>query len=81
MHDAKGRLIYIPDYPLVNFIIATAVYLIISSLLFDTTVTLNDALIPPGTNSLNAARRLSFYVIAWCLAYVAVAAVRGVLGF
>jgi len=50
---------------MMNLVVATAVYLLISSLLFDTTVTLNDALIPPGTTSGNAAKRLLFYVVAW----------------
>lgn len=65
VNDAKGRLVYIEGYPLMNFVVATAVYLLVSSLLFDTTVTLNDALIPPGTTSINAAKRLTFYVVAW----------------
>jgi len=74
VNDAKGRLVYIEGYPLMNFVIATGVYLLISSLLFDTTVTLNDALIPPGTTSGNAAKRLMFYVVAWTamIAFVAV---------
>jgi len=65
LNDAKGRLVYIDGYPLLNFIIASGVYLLLSSLLFDTTGTLNDALIPPGTTSLNAAKRLVFYAVAW----------------
>jgi len=72
VNSAKGRLTYIADYPLMNFIVATGVYLLVSSLLFDTTVTLNNALIPPGTSSLNAARRFFFLIFCWVLGYFAV---------
>jgi len=78
VNDAKGRLIYIDNYPLVNFVIATGVYLLISSLLFETTITLNDALIPPGTTSRNSFKRLSFFVLSWITLLVAVTALRAI---
>lgn len=76
VNDAKGRLVYIDGYPLMNFVIATSVYLLVSSLLFDTTVILNDALIPQGTNSHNASKRLSFFVIVWVSLYSLIALTR-----
>ena len=44
--DAKYILVYIPEFPLVNFIFNTFIYLSLSNLLFHATVTLNEYIFP-----------------------------------
>ena len=44
--DAKALLVYIPEYPLLNFSLNTFIYLVISQLLFNATGVLNEYLFP-----------------------------------
>ncbi|XP_065642159.1 LOW QUALITY PROTEIN: uncharacterized protein LOC136071761 [Hydra vulgaris] len=45
-NDAKYILVYLPEFPLVNFIFNTFIYLYIANLLFHATVTLNEFIFP-----------------------------------
>ncbi|XP_065647822.1 uncharacterized protein LOC100209243 isoform X2 [Hydra vulgaris] len=45
-NDAKNILVYLPEFPLVNFIFNTFIYLYIANLLFHATVTLNEFIFP-----------------------------------
>jgi len=51
--DAKQLLVYIPNYPLINFIINTGIYLYLSNLLFNSTITLNEYLFPSDMKKLS----------------------------
>lgn len=44
--NAKSLLVYVPNYPLVNFVINTSIYLFLSNLLFHGTITLNEYIFP-----------------------------------
>ena len=44
--NAKLLIVYIPGYPLMNFALATAIYLFLSYHLFQLTITLNDYIFP-----------------------------------
>eukprot|EP01137_Pigoraptor_chileana_P004733 Opistho-2@46760 len=44
--EAKRVIVYIPGYPLVNFALSTAIYIVLSKKLFDITGSLSSALLP-----------------------------------
>lgn len=69
VHDAKARLLYIDGYPLCNFLIATAIFIGISYVLFETTTTINEALIPTQFTSKMAMKRAAFVVTGYLCLY------------
>jgi N-acetylneuraminate 9-O-acetyltransferase len=76
VRDAKQRLVYLPAYPLLNFLLATAVFLLLSNWLFEATVVLNDALLPPDMAPPLVARRLAAVAGTLLALYAVIATVR-----
>jgi hypothetical protein len=44
--NAKTRLVLIPDYPLCNMLLTTVVFVLASNMLFNTTNTIRDLVMP-----------------------------------
>ena len=65
--DAKAILVYIPDYPLMNFSLNTLIYLYLSNLLFHATITLNDYIFPAETKKM--CKNLVFITISVLACY------------
>ena len=67
---------YIANYPLLNFLVATFVFLVLSNWLFEATVTLNDALVPSDITPAALGRRATFAAVALAALYATNAVVR-----
>ena len=76
VYDAKQRLIYIPNYPLMNFLLATGIFLALSHWLFEATIVLNDALVPSDIAPKALSRRLATAAAALTALYALVAVCR-----
>ena len=76
VRDAKQRLVYIPDYPLLNFLLATSIFLLLSNWLFDATVVLNDAFIPPDIAPAALGRRIVALGTGLAALYASIAVLR-----
>ncbi|KNC52203.1 uncharacterized protein AMSG_01030 [Thecamonas trahens ATCC 50062] len=68
-HDAKAVTVYIDGYPLINFVLATLLYVAASWLVFKATVALSDALVPRGAELHDVAVRIAWsagcFAIPW----------------
>ena len=78
VYDAKQRLIYIPNYPLMNFLLATGIFLALSNWLFEATVVLNDALVPSDITAKALGRRVAAATAALTALYALVAVCRAI---
>ena len=69
-HDAKNVTLYILDHPLLNFVLATLIYLYLSWLVFKVTVFLSDALVPRKAEPLAVAKRIGVVFFAFAVPWV-----------
>ncbi len=72
MGDAKKILVYLPNYPLLNFLLATGIYLLVSHTLFKLTVFFSSYLLPRDLKVIakNAVITIGWFACCYCLAYI-----------
>ena len=66
--NAKHLIVYIPNYPLISFLVNSWIYLYLSNVLFHATVTLNEYLFPMDTKQMW--KNLIMIITLVALAYV-----------
>ena len=74
--DAKKILVYLPNYPLLNFMLATAVYLFVSLHLFRLTVFFSSYLLPRDLKVIGKNFLIALMWLGTCYAFSAVLTVR-----
>ena len=70
--DAKSVIVYLPNYPLLNFLLNSFIYIKLSDILFRATVTLNQYLFPPDMKKTwkNIATIAAIAVFAYAVAFI-----------